>query len=124
MSIDDSVFPTIQFLEGCCKLRNKVDNCLQPASENYQQFLFSLKATFGGFVWKFRLEILFGNFRLEISFGNFVWKFVWKFRLENLFGRQTDRQTNQQTEGVLEAPSRSLKTAFLQPWSENCTRFD
>ena len=59
------------------------DNCLQPASENYQQFLFSLKATFGGFVWKFRLEILFGclfryfvwKFQLEISFGNFVWKF-------------------------------------------------
>ena len=22
MSIDDSVFPTIQFLEGCCKVRN------------------------------------------------------------------------------------------------------
>ena len=62
------------------------DNCLQPASENYQQILFSLKATFGGFVWKFRLEISFGNFvwkfRLEISFG--------KFRLEISFGRQTD----------------------------------
>ena len=62
------------------------DNCLQPASENYQQILFSLKATFGGFVWKFRLEI---------SFGNFVWKFcleilfetsVWKFLLEISFG--------------------------------------
>ena len=77
------------------------DNCLQPASENYQQILFSLKATFGGFVWKFRLEILFGNFVwkfcLEISFVNFVWNscleilfgnFVWEFRLENLFGRQ------------------------------------
>ena len=55
------------------------DNCLQPASENYQQFLFSLKATFGGFVWKFCLEILFGNFfckfRLEFLFGNLVWKF-------------------------------------------------
>ena len=75
------------------------DNCLQPASENYQQFLFSLKATFGGFVWKFRLEILFGDFvwkfRLEISFGNFVWK--------------TDRQTDRPTERLVEAPSRSLK---------------
>ena len=84
------------------------DNCLQPASENYQQILFSLKATFGGFVWKFCLEISFGNsvwkFRLEILFGNFVWKvsfgnFVWK----------TDRPTNQPTERLLEAPSRSLK---------------
>ena len=55
------------------------DNCLQPASENYQQILFSLKATFGGFVWEFCLEILFGNFfwkfRLEFLFGNLVWKF-------------------------------------------------
>ena len=65
------------------------DNCLQPASENYQQFLFSLKATFGGFVWKIRLEILFGNLFwkfsldvcLDISFGNIGWK----FRLEILF---------------------------------------
>ena len=70
------------------------DNCLQPASENYQQILFSLKATFGGFVWKFRLKILFGNFvwkfRLEISFRDFVWKVS--------FGRQTDRQTDQPTD--------------------------
>ena len=66
------------------------DNCLQPASENYQQFLFSLKATFGGFVWKFCLDVC-----LDISFGNFSWKFplevsygnfVWKFCLEVLFG--------------------------------------
>ena len=90
------------------------DNCLQPASENYQQFLFSLKATFGGFVWKFRLEILFGNlfwkFCLDISVVNFVWNFVWKFQLkisfgsfvwkfclEILFGRPTDRQTDRAT---------------------------
>ena len=60
------------------------DNCLQPASENYQQSLFSLKAIFGGFVWKFCLEIYFGNF---------VWMFVWIFRLEISFGRPTDRPT-------------------------------
>ena len=50
------------------------------------------------FVWKFCLEIPFGNsvwkFHLEISFGNSVWKFcfeifVWKF----CFGRQRDRPT-------------------------------
>ena len=110
------------------------DNCLQPASENYQQFLFSLKATFGGFVWKFRLEILFGNFvwmfvwifHLEVSFGNIIWKFcleisfanfvwifvwifVWKFRLEVSFGNfvwKTDRPT----ERLLEASGRSLKS--------------
>ena len=94
------------------------DNCLQPASENYQQILFSLKATFGGFVWKFRLKISFGNFvwkfRLEISFGNFVWRFCLeisfgKFRLEISFGRPTD----QPTERLLEAPSRSLKMAHV-----------
>ena len=90
------------------------DNCLQPASENYQQILFSLKATFGGFVWKFRLEIPFGNFvrkfRLEISFGKFrLESFVWKFRLEIWFGRQTDGQTDRPTERLVEAPSRSLK---------------
>ena len=66
------------------------DNCLQPASENYQQFLLSLKANFGGFIWKICLEILFGNF-------------VWKICLE-------DRPTDRQTERLLEAPSRSLKS--------------
>ena len=35
------------------------DNCLQPASENYKQFIFSLKAMFGKFGWKIYLEILF-----------------------------------------------------------------
>ena len=43
------------------------DNCLQPASENYQQILFSLKATFGGFVWKFRLEISVGKGALHLQ---------------------------------------------------------
>ena len=61
-----------------------------------------MEIPFGNFVWKFRLEISFVNFVwnscLEILFGNFVWE----FRLENLFGGQTDR--------LLEAPSRSLKS--------------
>ena len=38
-----------------------------------------MKATFGGFAWKFCLEIFFGNF---------VWKFVWIFSLEILFGAE------------------------------------
>ena len=80
------------------------DNCLQPASENYQQFLFSLKATFGGFVWKFRLK-----FCLQIYFRNFVWKFCLDVCLDISFGNfvwKTDRPTDRAT---LEAPSRSLK---------------
>jgi len=60
---------------GCDTPDKQGDKYLLPASENYQQFLFSLENLFGNFVWKFILEILFGCF---------VWKFVWK----------TDRQTN------------------------------
>ena len=85
------------------------DNCLQPASENYQQFLFSLKATFGGFVWKFCLDISFGNFswkyRLEVSFGNFVRMFIWIFRKFWKF-RLEDRPTNRQSD-FLELLARS-----------------
>jgi len=66
-------------------------------------------------VWKFHLEILFGNF-----FGNgkfhleiFVWKFrlqmfVWKFSFAN-FVWKTDRRTDRPTKRLVEAPSRSLK---------------
>ena len=88
------------------------DNCLQPASENYQQILFSLKATFGGFVWKFRLEILFGNlfwkFCLDVLFGYFVLK----FRLKILVGNSIWKicLDDKQTERLLEAPSQSLKS--------------
>ena len=50
------------------------------------------------------MEIPVGNFVWKVSFGNFVWKvlfgnFVWK----------TDRRTDQPTERLVEAPSRSLK---------------
>ena len=72
---------------------------------------------FGNFIWKFRSEILFGNFvgifRYNILFGYFVWKFrleifVWKFSFGN-FVWKTDRQTDQPTEQLVEAPSQSLK---------------
>ena len=52
---------------GCDAPDKQGDNCLQPASELYQQVLFSLKATFGGLVWKFSLDISFGCFGLMLA---------------------------------------------------------
>ena len=63
-------------------------------------------------VQKLYLEILVWTFQLDISFEHCVWNFVWKIRLEISFGNfvwKTDRPTNQPTERLLEAPSRSLK---------------
>ena len=43
------------------------DNCLQPAAEIYQQFLFSWKATFGRLVWNFCFDISFGYLGLMLA---------------------------------------------------------
>ena len=98
-----------------------------------------MKATFGRFVCKFRLENLFENLLwkfcldvcLDISFGNFVWKFcseilfgnlVWKFSLDIFIWKffLEDLRTDRPTGWLVEAPRRSLKRYwyfFLVPIS-------